>query len=114
MDTERFKVGWILVAFDLPVLSKKQRKAATGFRHWLLDDGFQMLQFSVYARSCVTAARQETHLTRIRKELPPEGNVRTWFITRSQWDRGCIFHGAGESAMDELPTEPLPDQLQFW
>lgn len=50
MDTERFKVGWILVAFDLPVLSKKQRKAATGFRQWLLDDGFHMLQFSVYAR----------------------------------------------------------------
>lgn len=107
-------MGWLLVAFDLPVLTKEQRKAATDFRKWLIDDGFLMLQYSVYARSCVSAARQETHLARIRHQLPPEGSVRVWFITRSQWDRGCVFHGNGQKPMRELPPEPLPDQLQFW
>ena len=32
MDTEKYKMGWLMVAFDLPVKSKKQRKAATDFR----------------------------------------------------------------------------------
>ena len=39
-------MGWLVVAFDLPVGSKKQRKAASDFRNYLLDDGFQMMQFS--------------------------------------------------------------------
>jgi len=28
VDTEKFKMGWLVVAFDLPVGTKKQRKAA--------------------------------------------------------------------------------------
>ncbi len=47
MDTEKFKMGWLVVAFDLPVVEKEQRKAATDFREYLLDDGYTMMQFSV-------------------------------------------------------------------
>ena len=55
-------MGWMIVAFDLPVVEKEQRKAATRFRKFLLDDGYQMLQFSVYARSLVSHARMhEAH-----------------------------------------------------
>ena len=35
VDTEKFKMGWLVVAFDLPVGTKKQRKAATDFRNYL-------------------------------------------------------------------------------
>ena len=41
---------WMLVLFDLPVMEKEERKEATEFRNYLLDLGFQMVQFSVYAR----------------------------------------------------------------
>jgi CRISPR-associated protein Cas2 len=70
-------MGWLIVAFDLPVGTRKQRKQATGFRNYLIDDGYQMVQFSVYARACVSFARQETHIDRLKKNLPPEGNPRT-------------------------------------
>jgi len=43
MDTEKFKMGWLIVAFDLPVGTKGQRKAAHDFREWLKDDGYRML-----------------------------------------------------------------------
>ena len=43
MDTKKFKMGWMMVAFDLPVYSKDQRKMATNFRILLLDDGYQMI-----------------------------------------------------------------------
>ena len=75
MDMEKFKMGWLVVAFDLPVLSKPQRKAATAFRDFLIDDGFQMMQFSVYVRPCVSFARQETHIDRIRKSVPAEAST---------------------------------------
>lgn len=111
MDVERYKMGWLLVAFDLPVGTKVQRKAATDFREFLKDDGFLMIQWSVYARSCVSFARQETHLDRVKKNLPPEGSVRAWFLTRVQWEASFVLHGAPAK---EEPPEDLPEQIQLW
>lgn len=104
-------MGWLVVTFDLPVMSKKQRKAASGFRNFLLDDGYQMIQFSVYARSCVTFARQETHIDRVKKHLPPEGSVRAIFVTRSQWEKSYVIQGSPAS---EVEAEDLPEQIQLW
>jgi|ERR1700677_3102030 len=111
MDTEKFKMGWLVVAFDLPVGTREQRKQATDFRGFLLDDGFQMIQFSVYARACVSFARQETHIERVKKNLPPEGSVRAIFVTRAQWERSFIIHG---SPAKEQTAESLPEQIQLW
>jgi CRISPR-associated protein Cas2 len=104
-------MGWLIVTFDLPVGTKKQRKAAHDFREWLKDDGFLMLQWSVYARACVTFARQETHMLRVRANLPAEGSVRILFVTRAQWERSYVIHGA---PAQPVPPEDLPQQAQFW
>ena len=111
MAEENLKVGWLLVAFDLPVLTKPQRKIATGFRKFLLDDGYQMIQFSVYVRACVSFARQGTHLSRVTEHLPPEGTIRAIFITRAQWDKSFLLYG---SPAKKKKTEEMPEQLQFW
>ncbi|MEI6350872.1 MAG: CRISPR-associated endonuclease Cas2 [Verrucomicrobiota bacterium] len=111
MDTEKFKMGWLVVAFDLPVGTKEQRKQAADFRGFLLDDGFQMIQFSVYARACVSFARQETHIERVKKNLPPEGRVRAIFVTRAQWDRSFVINGTPAT---ELSPEAMPEQIQLW
>jgi CRISPR-associated protein Cas2 len=111
MDVEKFKMGWLVVAFDLPVLTKPQRKAASGFRNFLVDDGFQMIQFSVYARACVTFARQETHLDRIKKGVPPEGKVRAFFVTRAQWEKAFVIYGSPAKA---VRAEEMPEQIQLW
>lgn len=111
MDVEKFKMGWLVVAFDLPVGTKEQRKAATGFRDFLLEDGFQMIQFSVYVRPCVSFARQETHLDRIKKGIPAEGKIRAFFVTRSQWERSYVIYG---KPAQEVTPESLPEQIQLW
>jgi CRISPR-associated protein Cas2 len=111
MDTEKFKMGWLLVAFDLPVGTKEERKRATDFRGFLKDDGYSMIQWSVYARACVTFARQETHLSRLKLHLPPEGSVRALFVTRAQWERSFVLHGAPAK---EQPPEDLPEQILLW
>ena len=104
-------MGWLIVAFDLPVKDREQRKAATEFRNFLLDDGFQMIQFSVYVRSCVSFARRKTHIERVKRNIPPEGSVRAIFVTRSQWERSFVIHGS--PAREEAP-EKLPEQIQLW
>lgn len=104
-------MGWLLVSFDLPVGTKTQRKGATDFREFLKDDGFLMIQWSVYARACVSFARQETHLDHVKKNLPPEGSVRAWFLTRVQWESSFVLHGA---PAEVVSPEEMPEQIQLW
>lgn len=111
MDPNHYKMGWLMVAFDLPVKTKDERKRATDFRKFLFDDGFQMIQFSVYARPCVTFARQETHLRRIRLVVPPEGSIRVIYITKAQWEKAFIIHGKPAT---EVPPEEMPEQVMLW
>lgn len=112
MDTELYKMGWLLVAFDLPVGTKSERKAAHDFREWLKGDGYMMLQWSVYVRACVTYARQETHLSRLKVHLPPEGSIRALFVTRAQWERSFVMHGKPKPEGEE--PESLPEQTLLW
>lgn len=100
-----------MVAFDLPTTSKKDRKNASKFRKFLLKDGYQMMQFSVYVRPCVTASRQKTHLRRVKVHMPEEGSVRAIYITRAQWERSYIIYG---SPAKEVLPEDLPEQTLLW
>ncbi len=111
MVTNKLKMGWLLVAFDLPVLTKEQRKTATKFRKFLLDDGFLMIQFSVYARAMVTHARMATHVRRLKAHLPGEGHVRAIFVTQAQWEKSYVIYG--QPAKKSAP-ERMPEQMQFW
>jgi len=111
MDPNHYKMGWLMVAFDLPVVTKEERKRATDFRKFLIGDGFQMIQFSVYARPCVTFARQETHLRRIRQAVPDEGSIRVLYVTKAQWERAFIIHGKPAT---EAPAEEMPEQILLW
>ena len=100
-----------MVAFDLPSKTKEEKKRYIDFRKFLLDDGFQMIQFSVYARPCVTFSRQETHLRRIRLAVPSEGSIRAIYITKAQWEKAYIIHG---KPAVEVPAEELPEQTMLW
>lgn len=89
---------WLFVLFDLPVGTKSERSAATRFRNFLKDDGFLMLQFSVYARICRADEGLEKHLARVRKQLPTSGRVRALQVTDRQYDRMRLLLGeAGKS-----------------
>lgn len=47
-----YRIMWVLVFFDLPTESKRERKLYADFRKKLLQDGFTMFQFSIYVRHC--------------------------------------------------------------
>jgi CRISPR-associated protein Cas2 len=52
---------WVMVMFDLPVGSKEDRKNYSQFRKKLLENGFRIMQYSVYARPCFTDETAETY-----------------------------------------------------
>ena len=70
-----YRLMWLVVMFDLPVIEREERKAATAFRNDLLDMGFEMSQFSVYVRFCSSPNQIETYCKRIENCLPKGGKV---------------------------------------
>lgn len=92
----------MLVFFDLPVKEKAAQKAATKFRNFLLKDGYQMLQYSVYTRVCNGYDTVQTHERRLRANLPPNGSVRLLTITEKQYGNMQIL--LGELQQSDTPA----------
>ena len=65
-----YRIMWILVLFDLPTETKKDKKAYIDFRKNLQKDGFTMFQFSIYVRHCASSENAEVHIKRIKSFLP--------------------------------------------
>ena len=76
----------ILVFFDLPVVKKKERKIYSQFRRFLLNDGYDMIQYSVYSRLCNGTDMTNKHLKRLNTILPEKGSVRCLTITEKQYE----------------------------
>lgn len=75
----------VIVFFDLPTVTKKDKKIAAEFRKFLLQDGYHMLQWSVYSRGCKGLAEVETHCSRLRAVLPDMGSIRLLTVTEKQY-----------------------------
>ena len=88
-----YKLLWMLVMFDLPVIEKEDRKAATKFRHFLLDQGFVMAQFSVYYRFVSGKDRGGALERKIQNNLPEYGSVQIVSITDKQYENIKTFTG---------------------
>ncbi|MBN1112145.1 MAG: CRISPR-associated endonuclease Cas2 [Bacteroidales bacterium] len=82
---------WIMVFFDLPTETKKQRKVASKFRKELLNDGFSMFQFSIYLRHCLSRDNGDVHIKRVKQSLPEYGHVGIIKITDKQFGAMELF-----------------------
>lgn len=100
---------WVIVLFDLPTDTPKARKQYTHFRKYLLDNGFSMMQYSVYIRHSASDENAQVHAKRVKSQLPPDGEVRIIKITDKQFGNIEVFYGK-----KRVPTEQAPQQLQFF
>ena len=92
-----YRVMWIMVFFDLPTETKKERKEHALFRKNLMRDGFTMFQFSIYIRHCASKENMHVHINRVKKLLPAKGKVGIIGITDKQFGDMEIFVGKKES-----------------
>ena len=95
---------WVLVMFDLPTETKKDRKSYTTFRKLMMKDGFQMFQFSMYIRHCSSKENADLHQKRVRMILPSKGHVGMMCITDKQFGMMEVFYGQ--------ETRKAPDTIQ--
>ncbi len=93
MLLNEYRILWILVFFDLPTETKKERKIAARFRKEIMGDGFTMFQFSIYIRHCSSRENMDVHIKRIKRILPEKGHVGMLTVTDKQFSSMEIFYG---------------------
>ena len=97
---------WLMVMFDLPTVTREEKREYTRFRKYLLGEGFIQLQFSVYAKFCACRENAQKYYRYIQCAVPPQGHVRLLMITDKQFaDMVSLY---GKSPLD---IEKKPEQL---
>ena len=92
-----------LLFFDLPSVTKGDKKNHSKFVKEIKKMGFIMMQESVYVKLSLNDVVALQTISRVEKILPPSGNVSTLTITEKQFSK--INHMIGEFYTDILQNE---------
>ena len=103
-----YRVMWLFVLFDLPTETSIDRKRASRFRNKLIQGGFTMAQYSVYVRHCPSFENLAVHKRRVRKVLPPKGQISMIHITDKQFGQIENFWSA---QVRDLPDTPQQTEM---
>lgn len=109
MRLNEYRILWVLVLFDLPTETKKDKKISARFRKDIMRDGFTMFQFSIYLRHCSSRENADVHIKRVKKLLPEKGHIGILSITDKQFGMMELFYG---KAPADLPA--TPQQLELF
>lgn len=96
---------WCVVMFDLPVQTAQERRESSSFRKLLLDCGFSMIQFSVYAKYSPTIQSNTAIEKAIRASLPANGEVRIFHLTDKQWASATRIIARQQEAVEAPPSQ---------
>jgi len=100
-----YRIVWVMVVFDLPVLTRAERKRATRFRKDLLDEGFTMMQLSVYLRFTAGKEQAEAISERVGRKVPKDGKVDVLFFTDKQYENIKSYRGRRDQPRPEQPGQ---------
>lgn len=100
-----YHIMWLFIMFDLPTVTKKDKKVAARFRKDLECDGFIMHQFSVYTRYCGSLESAHVHIKRVRALLPVHGSVSILMVTDKQYSEIINYNGGIEKNRCHAPLQ---------
>lgn len=89
----------VMVFFDLPVLTDKNKRDYYNFRKYLLKSGFLMMQESVYCKLAQNSTVAESIVESLRKNKPDEGLVQVLRITEKQYSKMECIVGQNNSCV---------------
>ncbi|MBZ9692412.1 CRISPR-associated endonuclease Cas2 [Clostridium sp. M14] len=89
-----YRLMRVLLFFDLPVVEKEEKREYTRFRKFLLKDGYEMLQYSVYSRISANKDAANKHIDRAIINAPKSGAIRAVILTEKQYEEMIIVLGS--------------------
>lgn len=76
-----------MVFFDLPNIYANDKRNYFKFRKYLLNEGFIMMQESVYSKIVMNSQQSELLIDRLRKKSPKKGLIQVLTITEKQYSQ---------------------------
>lgn len=101
-----YKFMRLIVFFDLPMQTDKDRREYAVFHKYLVRNGFIMMQKSVYSKLVINNVTSFAVKQRIKNNLPADGVVELLEITENQFAR--IEYLVGE---EQQLTIDSPDRI---
>ena len=98
---------WLMVMFDLPTVTREEKREYSRFRKYLLKEGFIQLQFSVYAKFCASRENAEKYYRYIGSAVPPNGHIRLLMITDKQFGDMVSLYGKTVQEIEKKPEQLL-------
>lgn len=96
---------WVMVLFDLPTTTQEERKAYTNFRDFLLDNGFEMAQYSVYVKHTSGKDAIQAIIRKVEAAMPPEGKVDILQFTDKQYENIVCLRGKRRADSPQNPEQ---------
>lgn len=93
----------LIIFFDLPVNTTMDKKNYRKFKKFLLENGYLMLQYSVYARILLNYSSLGLQREKLQQNLPPKGQIRMLLVTEKQFAKMEDF-GKPQMTPSELST----------
>lgn len=95
----------LVLFFDLPMVTKQERKIYTQFRKYLIKNGYMMMQFSVYCKIFPNREAAINHISILRKQVPKNGQIRIMVVTEKQYSRIEIIVGGRSNQENIVSSE---------
>lgn len=93
-----------MLFFDLPMNTKDERRTYARFRKYLINNGFSMLQYSVYAKIFPNRSALFQYIEGLKRNLPSRGSIRIMAVTEKQYEKMQILVG-GKTIQEEVITD---------
>ena len=103
----KYKVMRVICMFDLPVETEEEKRGYREFRKFLIKEGFIMMQYSVYIRTCPNRDYANRLQKRVQKFAPDKGNVRLLMITEKQYQDMILIIGTKSTSEHVIGVERM-------
>lgn len=97
----------LMLFFDLPMTTKEERRIYSKFRKYLINNGFMMIQFSVYVKIFPNRISMVQYTQGLRNNLPRNGSIRIMGVTNKQYEQMQIIVGDKTIQEDTITEDPM-------
>ena len=97
----------LILFFDLPMVSQKEKKIYSDFRKYLIKNGYIMIQFSVYCKIFNNRDAAVNHINTLYKNIPSKGYIRLMLVTEKQYNNSIIVIGGKSNQEQVLTVDPF-------
>lgn len=91
----------LILFFDLPVVSKEDRRIYATFRKYLIKNGYIMMQYSAYCKIFANREAAVKHVSILQRNVPQKGQIRILLVTEKQYAKIEIIVG-GKSNQEQV------------